>query len=61
MQVYKSHGAVERAKQLYDEYSAVDKKWEQIKDIIVSKRRARPLNLFDNISKSHVAVANDMA
>lgn len=51
MQVYKSSGAVDRAKKLYAEYSKVPDEYLKMKKIMLSRRRPIGLRLFSNILK----------
>mmetsp|Transcript_15338 Transcript_15338/g.23614 ORF Transcript_15338/g.23614 Transcript_15338/m.23614 type:complete len:161 (+) Transcript_15338:2384-2866(+) len=52
MQIYKSTGALDRAQNLYKEYSQVTPEWLKVRDIIKTKRKSPALRLFDNISKA---------
>lgn len=52
LQVYKSSGAVDRAKKLYDEYSAVPDLFLKYRDIMISKRKPGQLRGYFNLEKA---------
>lgn len=49
LQTYKSSGCVERGKKFYDEYSTVDDFFLKIREIVVSKKLPRRVELNNNL------------
>ena len=49
LQVYKSSGAVDRAKAFYDHYSKVEGIFLQIRDIVIEKKKPRRIELNNNL------------
>lgn len=49
MQVYKSAGAVDRAKKFYDQYSQVPEQMLKVRELMKKKKRASSLALYSNI------------
>ena len=55
LQVYKSSGAVERAKAFYDHYSKVEGIFLQIRDIVIEKKKPRRIELNNNLIRYNSA------
>ena len=51
LQIYKSSGAVDRATKWYNEFSAVDDYFLQIREIIVKNKKGRRIECNNNLFK----------
>jgi hypothetical protein len=55
LQVYKSTGAVDRAREFYNHYSTVKPEDLEIRKAVIKKKQAPGLRIFSNIVKSKKA------